>query len=243
MSEIYRSYDSYGPILVTEDSNKRYLSFGSGDEQSCVSKITPEIPQYQFIRAMLMPLVYIEPVKILSFGLGAGSLASALYHAYPNATQDVVELRKEVIDLAYRYFYLPRAPRLSIWEQDAGEYLRLTELSHYDLVVSDLYTDKGAVELQKQDHFLDACVTRLKPEGWLVINAWSEHRGDELLERLSDRLDYLFSCSTVDGNWVLLGTNYFSDLSQSQMKDRMRLLSDRLGFSFGPVVKRLSRLK
>ena len=39
--EIHRRYDEFGPLLVFDDGNKRFLSFGTADEQSCQLKKNP----------------------------------------------------------------------------------------------------------------------------------------------------------------------------------------------------------
>lgn len=241
--ELHRGQDKLGSILITEDANKRYLSFGAGDEQSCILKATPWVPQYPFVRAMLLPLLFLEPRRVLSLGLGAGSLNQALHQAYPSLKQQIVELREQVVELAYRYFYLQRSKRINIEVSDARDYLDEPSDTRYDLLFSDLYTEAGVDEFQKQTEFLDACAKRLKPQGWLVINAWVDDRSDDILDHLSDRFDYMFSCVTVDGNWILYATNQFTPLTQSQAKEGIRTLSNRLGYAVGPHFKRMKQLK
>lgn len=242
MKEIHRGYDSLGPVLIKEDSNRRYLSFGADDAQSCIHKLTPQIPQYPFIRAMLLPLLYLEPKRTLAFGLGAGSLVHALHAGTPSLKQDVVELRQSVVDCAHRFFYLPRSKRMQIHVQDARDYLASEVDNRYDLIFSDLYTEEGAVELQMQSEFFTACKARLKPEGWLVINAWIDDRQADLLERLTWEFNYIATCTTTDGNWVVFATDKRPRISLPQSKERLRELNQRFGFSLGPFVKRLNPL-
>ena len=237
--EIYRGYDEHGSIIVRDDGNSRFLSFGETDEQSCVLKQSPAVPQYAFIRAMLYPLLIFTPKRALSLGLGAGSLTSALHAIVPELKQDVVELSPEVIDVAHRFFYLPRSKRIQIETEDAYRFLQRPVTRQYDLVYSDLYNAEGLNEIQIEGVFIDAAAARLTDRGWLVLNCWSDHREAEILDTLKDRFKHLYSCTTGDGNWVLYATNASVNVSQSQIKISIKALSARAGFAFGPIVKKL----
>jgi len=239
MKPLARTQDWHGTVAVFDDGNKRYLSFGVEDEQSCILKSNPGHPQYPFIRTMLLALLYVEPKRVLSFGLGAGSLNSAIALACPGAKQQVVELRQTVVDYAYKYFYLPRSKALEIRVQDAAEYIEEPISKRFDLVFSDLYDDQGLCETQIDDRFLQGCIERLQPKGWLVLNCWREHRADQVLDLLDKQFEYLFSSTTQDGNWLLLATNHMPQLSQKAYKERARILSDQLGFSLLAFAKRM----
>lgn len=241
--EIYRGYDEHGSIIVRDDGNSRFLSFGETDEQSCILKQSPEVPQYAFIRAMLYPLLLFKPKRALSLGLGAGSLTSALHAILPELKQDVVELSPEVIEVAYRYFYLARSKRINIHTEDAYQFLQKPVTRRYDLIYSDLYNAEGLNEIQIEGVFIDAAASRLTDQGWLVLNCWSDHREAEVLDTLKSRFSYLFSCTTGDGNWVLYATNSSVALSQSQMKSNLKEMSARAGFAFGPIVKKLRAIR
>lgn len=243
MREIYRVHDAYGPLVVSDDGNKRFLSFGRGDEQSCVLKQTPAVPQYAFIRAMLLPLLYIEPRSVLCLGLGAGSLNSALHIASPRLKQDIVELREAVVALAHRYFFLPHSSRIRIRVGDAFQFIAEPPDRQYQMIFSDLYTADGICAGQLQEAFVLGVTHHLATDGWLVLNCWHDHRADDILDLLSDHFDTLFSCTTQDGNWILYATNSAAELSQSQFKTRSKQLSDRMGFAIGALAKRMKRLK
>ena len=101
--EIYRTTDDLGPIQVFDDGEMRYLSFGEDDEQSCVLKAQPQVPQYDYIRAMLLPLLYRRPRDALLLGMGGGALATFLYRHYPSITLRAVELRPAVIEIAHAF--------------------------------------------------------------------------------------------------------------------------------------------
>lgn len=237
--ELIREQDAHGTVAVYDDGNRRFLSFGQEDEQSCILKSNPTHPQYPFIRSMLVPLLYIEPKRALSFGLGAGSLNSALAGACPGLTQEIVELRPIVAEFAYKYFYLPRSKAINLVIQDAADYVEGPIAKRYDLIFSDLYDDQGLCATQIDDRFLQGCIERLHSKGWLVLNCWREHRADQVLDLLDKHFEYLFTSITPDGNWILFGTNYLPELGQRVQKERARQLSERLGFSMLSFLKRM----
>ena len=55
--EIHRSYDELGPIQVMDDGHKRYLAFGTDDEQSCQLIHQPHLLQHEYTRAILLALL------------------------------------------------------------------------------------------------------------------------------------------------------------------------------------------
>ena len=240
--EIHRGHDEFGTVIVLDDGNRRFLSFGETDEQSCVLKQSPEVPQYAFLRAMIYPLLYLVPNRALSLGLGAGSLNGSLHAILPNLKQEIVEISPEVVDVAHRFFYLPRSKRINIELSDAFEYLQRPVKRKFDLITSDLYTSEGLNEIQVEAVFIDAVLARLTQNGWLVLNCWSDHREVEILETLRERFDSIFSCTTGDGNWVLFATNGSIDVSSSQMKSRIKELSSRAGFAFNTIAKRVKQI-
>jgi len=240
--EIYRGHDEFGTVIVLDDGNCRYLSFGETDEQSCIFKQSPEVPQYAFIRAMLYPLLYFSPNRALSLGLGAGSLNGALHSILPNVKQEIVEISPEVVNVAHRYFFLPRSKRINIELSDAYEYLQRPVKRKFDLITADLYTSEGLNEIQVEAAFIDAALARMTQKGWLVLNCWSDHREVEILETLRERFDSLFSCTTGDGNWVLFATNASVDVSSSQMKSRIKELSSSAGFAVNTIAKRVRQI-
>lgn len=242
--EIHRSHDQYGPIQVFDDGNKRYLAFGNNDEQSCQLKTNPAHLQYDYTRAMLLPLLFKpDPKKILLLGLGGGSLANCLHHHNPQTVITAVELRQQVIDIAYRYFQLPHNKKLTTIQADAADYLRDKEPNDFDLIFSDIYGPTGLDELQLQERYIDQCYHCLNDHGWLILNYWSEHRGkNETLNLLRTRFSQVKTSSTQTGNWVILASRQPQHTSNKQLQDRARQWSKRLGFSLQSPLSKLQEV-
>lgn len=237
--EIFREYDQYGVVRVLEEGDRRVLSFGNDDEQSCALKHDITALQHEYTRAMLLVLAFAEPKKVLSFGLGAGSLNACLHERFPDIKQQVVELRPAVITVARRFFHLPRSRRLELHRMDAGAFLKKDIGGRVDLLLSDIYGPDGMDEQQIDEAFLERCADRLKPGGWLVLNCWREHEGTELINVLSAWFGVICGCSTSEGNWVIYAGKRAEIPGSSQLKKNLKALEKRLGFSLGPSFKRM----
>lgn len=208
--ELHRRFDEYGAIQVFDDGNKRFLSFGTTDEQSCLLLSHPTQLQHEYNRAMMSVLCQFPlddmPQQALIMGLGGGSLARALLALLPDITLDAVELRPAVTHIAHQYFELPRTPQLKVHHQDALSYLSkpAERSSVYDLIFSDLYLADGLNEQQLDSDFIPRCKQHLSQRGWLVLNLWKEHRDNAaLLAQLKAEFTTLMHTTTKDGNWTI----------------------------------------
>ncbi|WP_286237475.1 spermidine synthase [Neptuniibacter halophilus] len=237
--EINRSYDEFGPIRIFDDGNKRYLAFGDNDEQSCWLKSEPLVPQHEYSRAMLLSLLFVEPKRALTLGLGSGCINSCLHHHFPGLKQQVVELRPGVIQAAYKYFQFPRSKRLQVINQDAFEFLCCDDSPRVDLVLSDIYSAEGLDEQQLSEQYLNLTENRLKAHGWLVLNCWREHQSGHALELLQTLFTQVWGCNTPCGNWIVFASNAPVQDSSKQLKQRARALSQQLGFSLNSLLNRL----
>ncbi len=231
--EIHRAHDQYGSIRVFDDGEKRYLTFGTDTEQSCVLKSNAADLQYEYTRAMLLPLLFQPTAKrALILGLGAGSLATCLTLHCRQLKLTAVELRQAVIDTAYQHFQLPRTKKLQVIADNADHFLRHSASAKYHFIFSDLYGAEDVDNIQLQDDYIDLCQQHLHSDGWLVLNCWRNHRSDgDLQDSLSHRFRHVFACNTQAGNWVLLASNMTSLPSRSQLKENAKSWAKSLGFA------------
>lgn len=238
--EIFRTYDDLGPIQVFDDGNKRYLGFGSGDEQSCLMKSEPQLLLHEYARSMMLVLLFHTPKKVTFLGLGGGSLVSCVYHHFPQSVLNVIELRQKVVDTAYRFFQLPRDERIDVTVMDAGRYLRKAKRGSSDLIFCDLYGPDGLDEQQLEPQFIERCYDLLSDDGWLVLNCWQNHRGEaEGLRSLMDWFPEIKVCSVPGGNWTILAGKRDQNLSSKKLEESAKELSEKLGFSLSTSLKRL----
>lgn len=253
--EIFRTYDELGPIQVFDDGAKRYLSFGEGDEQSCVLKAEPHLLQHEYTRAMLLPFLFSRPRDAVLVGLGGGALVNCLMHHFPELTLRVVELRHAVVKIARKYFELPRLDRLTIIEQDIAEYLdeksrdeksqdkkalQGTGHSKTDIFFSDIYDAEGMAPQYFEPWYIEACAAMLSDDGWLVLNCWDEHRGDHhTLHALTENFAQVFTCTVSTGNWIIMASKKFYDLEEANLKNAAKEQSKQLGYSVSAMLNRL----
>lgn len=247
--ELHRRYDEFGPILVLDDGNKRYLSFGTADEQSCQLKSAPLQLQHEYARAMAGVLVqFAEPQTLAAvtlLGTGAGTIAATLHHTLPLAQIDAVDVRAAVFQIAWQYFALPRGPRLITHTADASHYLRDAEPGQCQLLICDLYLADGLDPLVLQPDFLAACASHLRDDGWLVLNLWKEHREQtDCLQYLKQLFPTLLQTTTHDGNWILWASRRRDAAADKDAaRTRSKTLSATLGFNLWNAVKGFYRYR
>lgn len=244
-TEIARYYDKYGPIYVFDDGPFRYMSFGSGGEQSRIELSRPEYPVYQYLQAMLLGLLYQpDPQRVLILGLGGGSLVQSLLSYSDSLTINVAELRPQVLATAIEHFLLPVSEQLTITLSDALEYLeKATETQ--DMIFTDLFTDDGMQHQQLHQDYLQECYRLLDDQGVLVLNLWDEgHNGFHPLanEQLSKLFGDNWLCCTVDsGNLIAFAFKEGRPESNPRtLLNGAKKLEKKLGF---PARKLLNRLK
>ncbi|HSB97471.1 MAG TPA: spermidine synthase [Spongiibacteraceae bacterium] len=238
--EIYRTYDEYGPIQVFDDGTKRYLSFGEGDEQSCVLKAQPALLQHDYTRAMLLPLLYGNPRDVILAGLGGGALVNCLHHHLPELRVRVVELRHSIIKIAYRYFELPRDERIALFQQDISEFLEAEDIAKTDIFFSDIYGAEGMDPQFFQPWYIEACARLLNDDGWLVLNCWEEQRGDhDTLEAIADNFSEVYTCTVPSGNWIIMASKKASVLPENLLKERAKEQSKQFGYAVSENLYRL----
>lgn len=236
---LFQTADEFGPLLVLDDGEQRTLAFGDGDTQSCCLKSTPHIPQYEYTQAMLLVLLFCQPKRVTILGLGGGNLLTALHRQIPGIHITAVELRQAVIDVAYKYFQLPRGKRIQVIQQDANTYLAGDTGRKVDVVFADLYDAEGVDQRQLTADFIARCAGCLKAEGWLVLNCWTEHREDaDFLAALRTQFADVRVVLTGSRNWVVLAGKVPDQQSAGALKDKAQRLSADMGF---PLQRYLSR--
>lgn len=240
---IHRVRDRYGELRVCDDGVTRTLSFGPGNEQSAILIAEPARPLFEYIQVMLLALLFQRPRKVLCLGLGAGSLITTLHAQFADTTFTAVELREAVLDAACRYFCLPDSERLALICRDAADFLAdpAEAKGNYDLIFSDLYSERGLDPIQLEPGFLAATAAQLAPDGLLVINCWFEHQRDpELLYRLQSHFRSLRLCATGDGNWIIFAARRALESRPDVLRASAARWSDRLGCS---LTRHLRQLK
>jgi spermidine synthase len=108
--------------------------------------------------------------RVLYIGLGSGSSPKRLWRDFPRVQIEAVELDPVVVDVAYRYFGVPRDPRLRVEIGDGRRYVAGSERRWDVIVIDAFFADAIPAHLVTQE-FLELARTRLAPGGVIVTNA------------------------------------------------------------------------
>ena len=207
---LHRTRDAWGSIEVVEDGAVRSLHFGTAARQSAMSLYEPDYLLLSYTRAMVTPLLFVEPPsRVLLVGLGGGSLAKFLLRHYPDCRIDAVELRPEVVKAARDHFGLPESDNLEVVVGDGTEFLTQADEACYDLVLIDAYDHAGMDPNLGERGALFGARRALCPGGALSINAWSAERA--LIQEVERGMGELFEQRLLrlpveeKGNVILIG--------------------------------------
>jgi spermidine synthase len=204
-TKIHHCTDAWGDLTIHQDANRRMLCFGNDIEQSCIDIHTPQRLCHNYTQVMMLGfLLKNAPRHCTLLGLGAGSLAHAIFAHFPNCIIHAVEQRAQVVELAQTWFDLPQDRRLRLHIDDADRYL-MTSPTPSDLLFTDLYLSEGMNELQAQEAFLARCRSALKPGGILICNYWlrsnlTSHALNQTLQSTFDQ--QVVTLSIPDGNCI-----------------------------------------
>ena len=174
---LFHDEDEHGPIDVVEEEEGGLLSlqFGSTARQSTMFVDRPDELTLEYTRCLMSALVLAEapPGRALMLGLGGGSLVKFLLRHLPGCRVEVVELRPRIVEVAQRFFALPRShDRLRIHVTDGRRFLLEHTGEPYDLVLLDLHTGQGMAPVVREEDFLPACRRATADGGVFSANLW-----------------------------------------------------------------------
>lgn len=217
-------------VLTKEEGMVRFWLVEQNDTDTGViqSEIDLDDPlalQEAYTQAMLLALAWQpEPRSVYMAGVGGGRVALALHHFFPEAELYCAEIEPEIVEIAHRYFGLPRSGRLHIAIEDGREYLaRRTQ--RYDLILLDVFLDNGYSPYRMATvEFFSLCRAHLADDGALAINLLAN---DPFVERKLQSMAavfptvWLFTARPVDGDENLVAlASLRTDLSRDALIER-----------------------
>ena len=168
----------YHRIAVVEDDLSRYLRFDSSFQSGMYVK-EPYDTRFAYTDYLQLALAYQPSARrILFVGLGGGSAPKRMWRDFPSLQIDVVELDSEVVAAAYRFFGVPRHPRLSVEVEDGRRFLARNDGPWDAIVVDAFYSDSIPFHLATRE-FLELARSRLRPGGVVVTNIIGTVKGEE----------------------------------------------------------------
>ena len=166
---VYAKDTRYHRLAVVDDVDIRYLRFESS-LQSGMLLGRPFATAFTYTDYFQLGLAYNPRARnVLFVGVGGGSALKRLWRDFPRLRLQAVELDPTVVDVAYRYFALPRDPRLRVEAEDGRRFLA-RDHRRWDVIALDAYfSDSIPFHLTTRE-FLELVRSRLAPGGVVVAN-------------------------------------------------------------------------
>jgi len=174
----FRKESAYHGIAVVEDEQTRYLRFDNSF-QSAMELEDPFTTPFRYVDYLSLALAYRPEAKnVLVVGLGGASAPKRFWRDFPQLDVQAVELDPAIVDVAHRWFALPRDERLHVDVEDGREWLKAHD-ERWDAIVLDAYySDSLPFHLTTQE-FMTLVRSRLKPGGVVVSNIIGSVAGPE----------------------------------------------------------------
>jgi spermidine synthase len=151
-------------VTMTFGQNKRYYT------ESSMRLSDPGALTVEYTRLMTLGIVYPPKVeRILEIGLGGGRTVSYLSAALPDTAILAVELDKDVVDLAKKYFKFKETARLRTVVADGRAFL-MRDKDRWDVILIDAYRGPFVPFHLLTREFYALVKSRLAPGGVVVQN-------------------------------------------------------------------------
>jgi spermidine synthase len=165
----FRKETRYHRLTVVDYEGSRYLRFDSSF-QSGMYIAQPFRTKFAYTDYFDLGLAYHPSAKkVLFIGLGGGSAPKRFWRDFPDLTIDVAELDPVVVDVARKYFALPRSPRLRISSEDGRRFLDERSATWDMIGIDAFFSDSIPFHLTTRE-FLELARDHLAPGGVIVTN-------------------------------------------------------------------------
>ena len=154
----------------------------------------------------------LNPKRILVLGGGTMTLPSALFKALPKAKIRIVEIDKDLVDLANKYFDFKLGRKQKVIIDDAYKYLQKKTVS-YDLIIVDIYNDFTIPDQFLRLKFGSLLKKSLSPNGVVALNCISSISGEGSLPLR--RTVYAYSSEIGDVRIIKVDNRYGESIPQN----------------------------
>jgi spermidine synthase len=166
---LYAKDTRYHRLSVAEDTETRYLRFDN-TYQSGMFRGRPFATAFEYADLFHLLKAYDPNArKVLFIGLGGGSSPKRIWRDFPDMQVQAVELDPVVVDVAYKYFALPRDPRLQVAVDDGRRYLDRHEDKWDAILIDAFFADAIPFHLFTNE-FMELVRSRLNPGGVVMTN-------------------------------------------------------------------------
>ncbi len=166
---VYVHDSLYNHIVISEDSEARYLRFGYRQKQSAMTLSDPTALRVPYTAYLAVGMAFTNPESMLMIGLAGGSVVRFVRSYRPAVTMDVVELDADVVRVAKRYFGVEEGAGHKIHVDDGRMFVKRTA-GRYDWVILDAFhADSMPYHLATVEFFKEVRKI-LNPGGVVTVN-------------------------------------------------------------------------
>jgi predicted O-methyltransferase YrrM len=163
---------------VTDGGGRRYLRFDNSFQSGMILG-RPFATAFDYVDQFHLLKAYNPKARdVLFIGLGGGSAPKRLWRDYPDLRLQGVELDPVVRDVAYRFFAVPRDPRLKIAVDDGRRYLARND-ERWDAILIDAFFSDAIPFHLFTTEFLELAQSRLNPGGVILTNTIGSIAGEQ----------------------------------------------------------------
>src|SRR4029079_11261763 len=219
----------YNNIFIFGDSDNVSMTFGQNKRyytESSMKLSDPGALTVDYTRYMTLGVAYPQNVeRIAEIGLGGARTVSYLSQTLPDAGILAIELDKDVVDLAKKYFKFQETARLRTVVSDGRAFL-LKDSEKWDVILIDAYRGPFVPFHLLTQEFYRLVKSRLSPGGVVVQNI---EPSTMLFDAASATLKSVFpSVDLYDGGGNIVAVAYDGpQLPQTELLARAGKVQDR----------------
>ncbi len=173
----YAKDTRYHRLTVVEDRESRFLRFDSSFQSGMYLK-QPFRTRFRYTDYFELALAYHPGARnVLFIGLGGGSAPKRIWRDFPRLDLQAVELDPVVAEVAYRWFALPRSPRLRVDVEDGRRWLERHD-GRWDVIAIDTFFADAIPFHLTTRQFMELVRDHLAPGGVVVTNTIGALEGD-----------------------------------------------------------------
>jgi spermidine synthase len=174
----YAKDTRYHRLTVADGGTTRYLRFDNSFQSGMIIG-RPFDTAFEYTDLFHLLKAYNPGARdVLFIGLGGGSSPKRLWRDFPDLRLQGVELDPVVRDVAYRFFELPRDPRLRVAIDDGRRYLDRIDRRWDAILIDAFFADAIPFHLFTQE-FLALASSKLNPGGVVLTNTIGAIAGAE----------------------------------------------------------------
>ncbi len=187
----------------------RWLTFDNRAIHTLINRYQPNHIELRYIHELTLA-VRMKPGASCLLGLGGAGIAHALLPYLNEIPLHVVEYDQEIINIAARYFMTDRLKNMTIFHQDAAQFVANCNIYYPHLMV-DLFDKHSFPENCNTKSFFKHCHRILEPEGIMAFNLANFNDHWSLFHRIREQFGQRTISLPVKGTANLIVLAYHGD--------------------------------